>query len=352
MHHKRTTEAPMEFEYEHPPVFAYSVFSGSAKCDDDHPYLRKDELAPKSNSFSFFLPKSYLSTEDHTSFRKSYSVFDDLSRITLEDNDQEITNDSNQVDHNQSSNQDTIAPESSLSHETSVMEPETESLDVQTDLLPVVPYQQPCQQPCQQPARSVSDDRSPFSPPQLSLSTQSGSPPNVSPQSPYPSPPFIHVKHDPVAHHRGLIYYLSGLFRMGINLVLFLFALYLAIQFASALKRDVIRKLEIYESDMLDETIHCNKLYAANMCDPSTRRPHMEDQCKTWEQCIHRPMWIGRTKVLAETFAEILNSFVDEISIKTIIVCFSVFFAFMWSSAMRPKETHKQPLRIGNHYDS
>ena len=49
-----------------------------------------------------------------------------------------------------------------------------------------------------------------------------------------------------------------------------------------------------------------------------------EAPCKAWEACMSRdPTIVGRTNVVAETFAGVINSFVDPISWKT-MVSFSV----------------------------
>lgn len=45
----------------------------------------------------------------------------------------------------------------------------------------------------------------------------------------------------------------------------------------------------------------------------------MIEPCRQWLQCLYTPAWIGKTKVLAETFAEIANGFVDTISYKTMV---------------------------------
>lgn len=49
-------------------------------------------------------------------------------------------------------------------------------------------------------------------------------------------------------------------------------------------------------------------------------RPLREAPCKAWETCMQRdPTIIGRTNVMAETFAGVINSFVEAISWKTMV---------------------------------
>eukprot|EP00163_Fabomonas_tropica_P009508 TRINITY_DN1931_c0_g3_i1.p1 TRINITY_DN1931_c0_g3~~TRINITY_DN1931_c0_g3_i1.p1 ORF type:complete len:111 (-),score=12.97 TRINITY_DN1931_c0_g3_i1:171-503(-) len=53
----------------------------------------------------------------------------------------------------------------------------------------------------------------------------------------------------------------------------------------------------------------------------------MQKPCMNWETCMNRdPTVIARTKISAETLAEIINSFVEPISYKT-MVFFTLFIA-------------------------
>ena len=56
----------------------------------------------------------------------------------------------------------------------------------------------------------------------------------------------------------------------------------------------------------------CSKNYLENRCAPSSRVPAMEKPCLTWEKCMNKdPTVVGRARVSAETFAEIINSFIE-----------------------------------------
>jgi len=64
----------------------------------------------------------------------------------------------------------------------------------------------------------------------------------------------------------------------------------------------------------------CSKEYLENRCAPGTRVPAMEKACLAWEKCMNRdPTVVGRARVSAETFAEIINSFIEPISYKTMV---------------------------------
>ena len=45
-----------------------------------------------------------------------------------------------------------------------------------------------------------------------------------------------------------------------------------------------------------------------------------EAPCKVWEACMSKdPTMVGRTNVMAETFAGVINSFVETMSWKTMV---------------------------------
>ncbi len=72
--------------------------------------------------------------------------------------------------------------------------------------------------------------------------------------------------------------------------------------------------------DIMSEIAHCSKQYIENRCSPELRVPAMEKSCMAWEACMKRdPSTIGRAKLSAETFAEVINSLVDPISYKTMV---------------------------------
>lgn len=104
------------------------------------------------------------------------------------------------------------------------------------------------------------------------------------------------------------------------NLSLVLFFLYLALQFIIAIRRDVSERIDEYSVEILQEIAQCTQAYVTNRCEPSTRVPAMEAACSAWETCMNRdPKVVGRARVGAETFADIINSFVDSISLKTML---------------------------------
>ncbi|KAJ1983327.1 hypothetical protein H4R34_001350 [Dimargaris verticillata] len=115
--------------------------------------------------------------------------------------------------------------------------------------------------------------------------------------------------------------YLQLFFNLFVVAVIF----YLVTQFITTIQRDVDLKADEYSGEILQEMSLCTKNYIENRCSPESRVPAMEKACATWENCMNRdPKIIGRAKVSAETFAEIINSFIEPISYKTM-----AFFAFL-----------------------
>ncbi|KAL7412384.1 Di-sulfide bridge nucleocytoplasmic transport domain-containing protein [Mrakia frigida] len=118
--------------------------------------------------------------------------------------------------------------------------------------------------------------------------------------------------------HGEIPYILLGYLQFFFNLSLVLILLYLAVQFILTVKSDIARKVEEVSFEILQEIASCTNLYLANQCDPERRVPGMQASCTAWEYCMNRdPTIVGRAKVGAETFAGVVNSFVDPISWKT-----------------------------------
>lgn len=101
--------------------------------------------------------------------------------------------------------------------------------------------------------------------------------------------------------------------------------LYFFYLFVSTIRHDIDMKVEEYSAEILAEMSVCSKEYINNNCMPGKRVPALEKMCNSWEKCMNRdPAVVGRAKVGAEAFGEIVEGFTKPISWKTIIfiVCF------------------------------
>jgi hypothetical protein len=85
--------------------------------------------------------------------------------------------------------------------------------------------------------------------------------------------------------------------------------------------------------DILTEISQCSKQYVENRCSPDMRVPAMEKACSVWENCMKKdPSVVGRAKLSAETFAEIINGFIEPISYKTMVFILAALFGTIFLS--------------------
>ncbi|KAK9702203.1 hypothetical protein K7432_011364 [Basidiobolus ranarum] len=135
-------------------------------------------------------------------------------------------------------------------------------------------------------------------------------------------------------HDGDMPYIISGWLQLVFNLVLVAISLYIILQFIYTVQKDVDIKVEEYSAGILQEIGQCSRNYMDNRCaPPESRLPAMENPCNIWEACMRRdPTVIGRAKVSAETFAEILNNFVEPISYKTMMFFTLLIFGSLFLS--------------------
>ncbi|KAJ2391691.1 hypothetical protein H4S02_001198 [Coemansia sp. RSA 2611] len=148
--------------------------------------------------------------------------------------------------------------------------------------------------------------------------------------------------------HRDIPYVISGYLQLGLNVLMVGAVLMLLAQVLMTIQRDVTAKVHEYSAEILHEIATCGKQYRDNRCDPLMRVPAMEQACQAWENCMHRdPTKVGRAKVSAETLAEIVNGFIEPISLKTMLFFVTLFFGTLFISnfafgAYRHSRVHQQ----------
>ncbi|QDS75383.1 hypothetical protein FKW77_002631 [Venturia effusa] len=98
--------------------------------------------------------------------------------------------------------------------------------------------------------------------------------------------------------------------------------LYLLYSVWAAVSGDVDKKAQEAVNEIRIEMAVCARHWQENQCD-STRfnvAPALVNLCEDWKKCFEKdPQSVGRAKVSAHTFAEILNSFVEPISWKAFL---------------------------------
>jgi hypothetical protein len=102
------------------------------------------------------------------------------------------------------------------------------------------------------------------------------------------------------------------------NFVIFGSIFYVVYSFYATIQADVNRASDEAMAEILSEMAQCSKNYIENQCGADARLPALETICSNWELCMNRdPAAVKRARLSAHTFAEILNSFVEPISLKT-----------------------------------
>ncbi|GAA5875560.1 hypothetical protein JCM1840_003261 [Sporobolomyces johnsonii] len=120
--------------------------------------------------------------------------------------------------------------------------------------------------------------------------------------------------------HSNTPYILLGYLQFGALTLLALLVLSLLLLFLYTLYNDIQARLVSLTLELRAEILQCAKAYVDNRCEPATRMPALEGSCAGWEECMNREVVVvGKTRVVAETLAEVVNGFVDVISFKTML---------------------------------
>ncbi|QLQ80029.1 hypothetical protein HG537_0D00290 [Torulaspora globosa] len=128
---------------------------------------------------------------------------------------------------------------------------------------------------------------------------------------------------------------IAGYMRLLFNAVVMTLVVTLVVKFMVTVRDDVRFKLHEDELRELRLIEACRKSYEQNECSPESRVPALEESCDEWFQCMNRAQYVvpgGRSRyqsgtLWARTVAEILNSFVEPISIRSVLLTVSVVCA-------------------------
>jgi len=150
-----------------------------------------------------------------------------------------------------------------------------------------------------------------------------------------------------------LPYTILGYTQLIFNSSLILLVLYLLVTFILTVQRDVEQRIGQYTIDSLQEIALCTTSYSSNNC--RSPLPALIVQCLEWESCMARdPSVIGRAKVGAEMLAEVINSFVEPISWKTLLFTLSSisFFTVFVNAVINLYRSKHQPQIHPSKYPS
>lgn len=120
--------------------------------------------------------------------------------------------------------------------------------------------------------------------------------------------------------HRDAPRIVSSYTQLIVNVsILFVFC-YLLFVVHWSIRHDVDTKVDEYSQEILAQISECHRHYMENRCgEAEGPPPALGPTCASWEACMRRdPAVVARTRIGAETLAEIVNSFVEPLSYKTI----------------------------------
>lgn len=167
---------------------------------------------------------------------------------------------------------------------------------------------------------------------------------------PMPTPSWI-------SQHHNISYIMSTYLQLFFNVVVFGFIVYVISSGLVTFWRDVDMILHQDSIELLADISQCTQLYLQNDCRPDIRPPALHDDCVKWEKCMDRNTdAIGRSKVTAQLVAEIVNSFMEPFSYKsmivgTVMVLMSLFVSNVAFGFWRAKAYFNNPNN-NNHHNS
>lgn len=111
-------------------------------------------------------------------------------------------------------------------------------------------------------------------------------------------------------------------------------AIYILISAIRTVRNDINIKMEEYATQIALEVRSCTRSYMENRCDPETRVAALEELCIGWERCMSRDPRVqaGKASVSAETLGLIVNSLIEPIGAKAMVVFALGFVAWAFTS--------------------
>mmetsp|Transcript_2019 Transcript_2019/g.8003 ORF Transcript_2019/g.8003 Transcript_2019/m.8003 type:complete len:385 (-) Transcript_2019:573-1727(-) len=183
---------------------------------------------------------------------------------------------------------------------------------------------------------------------------------------------------DVATRHQQMIVVLAGYLQLVFNLVLVSVILYSLISFAVSVRQDIQLKVNEEIADIKTDIERCRFNYFENRCNDEDRIvPRMREQCSEWASCLGRDPANAayQTRLTAELIAEVttkqlnlrlemigtltrisfnlqvVNSFIEPISYKTMVFTIGITIAFTVISNLafymaRSKSSSMVPLQI------
>ncbi|KAI5952450.1 hypothetical protein KGF54_003317 [Candida jiufengensis] len=143
-------------------------------------------------------------------------------------------------------------------------------------------------------------------------------------------------------------YTLNLYFQLIMNVILWSFIIYLTYISYKTIKSDIYNKIESKVTKILDEISYCAKQFQANNCGSSNRPPAIAQECDALERCQNQSIQIYGTSLTLSLLAEVLNSFVNQLSLKTILVCGFLFLGAVFMTGLNINNFNRDLPKITN----
>lgn len=135
-----------------------------------------------------------------------------------------------------------------------------------------------------------------------------------------PSPGLIAGFFNYIEAHPHLPNILSYYAQMTVNFFVVFLGIYAVYSMWMTIRADVDKASEGERAILIAEMAKCAKDFVNNGCAKAGKAPALEIPCNEWEHCMNQdPASVGRARISAHTFADILNSFIEPISWKAMV---------------------------------
>jgi len=133
-----------------------------------------------------------------------------------------------------------------------------------------------------------------------------------------------------MARHQQMTFILAGYLQLIFNVVIVGVILYALVSFALNVRTDIQLKVQEEVSVIKSEIERCKFNFYDNRCHEADMIvPRMREQCAQWAACANRDPAAAayQTRLTAEFIAEVVNSFIEPISYKTMVFAVGVIVA-------------------------
>ncbi|ORX41891.1 hypothetical protein BCR36DRAFT_407310 [Piromyces finnis] len=139
---------------------------------------------------------------------------------------------------------------------------------------------------------------------------------------------------------------LSSYSKFLFNVLLLSVALWIIFNFIKTVRTDMNIKYNEYVMNNMKDISKCYDNYKTNKCYSDERIPFLENTCREWEACMNQnPDEIRIIMIAAEVISEILDKFIEPLSMKTTVVVALVSvicFFIIWKMGGDPTNINKK----------